>query len=136
MQTTQNTTDQMSQFTNTLLQACNDSNTMVRDSMDAMLQSVTVVTKGYSDMMDIMNSLVQKTVQHSTKLSQTMATAKSMTEIMDAQSDLVKTGLDNIITEATNLSQVSARIAQQASEPVTNNLNNTINKMSKSTQAA
>jgi phasin family protein len=127
----QGTNDQMNKITDNLIQACSDINMAMRDSMNAVLQSASIVTKGCSDMCDSMSSIVQKSIDQSAKVSTAMMSAKSIHDVMDTQSNILKSNFDSLMSDMNNLSQISSRIAQDAATPVTNTINDTINKMSK-----
>lgn len=133
MQNTAN--DQMDKMTNSLIQACSDANNMMRDSMNMVMQSATIMTKGCTDMCDAINSMMQKSLENSAKTSQAMMSAKSIHDVVDMHSSMMKSSFDNLMTDMTNLSQLSAKVVQDATTPVTNHVNDTINKMSK-TKAA
>jgi phasin family protein len=127
--------EQMDKMTNTLIQACTDFNNILRDSTNAVLQSATILTQGCSDMCNSMSSIVQKTIEQSAKASQAILSAKTVHDVMDTQSSILKSNFETLMNDMSNLSQISARVAQDASQPVTNSVNETINKMSK-TKAA
>ncbi len=126
-----NNTEQLEKMTNTLLQSCTDMNTLMRDTVNATLQSVSIMTKGCSDLCDSVSSLIQKSMEQSLKVSQTLMSASSVNDLVDTQNSLLKSSFDNIMSEVNNISQLSTRIAQQAAEPVTKQLNATMTKMTK-----
>lgn len=123
--------DQMDKFTNNMMQACTDMNALVRDTVNASLQSVSIVTKGCSDLCNSVSSLVQNTMEQSIKINKTLMNVTSVNDLMDTQNNVLKSSFDNIMSEVTNISQLSTRIAQQAAEPVTKQMNENMNKISK-----
>ena len=131
----QATNEQINKMNANLMQACTDMNKLMRDTVNAALESVSIMTKGCNELCDQVSNLMQKNMEQTAKISQTMMSATSVNDLVDTQNTVLKNGLDNMMTDMTNLSQLSSRIAQQASEPVTKHVNETINKLSKS-QAA
>ncbi len=129
MQTVNN--EQMEKITDTMLQNCTEMNGMMRDTVNATLQSVSIMTQGCSDLCNSLSSLMQKSLEQSLKISKTMMSASSPTELMDAQNGVIKNSFDSLVSEMNNISQLSSRIAQQAAEPVTKQLNETMSKISK-----
>jgi len=123
--------DQMEKMTSTMLQSCTEMNSMMRDTMNASLQSMSIMTKGCSDMCDSISSLMQKTMEQSMKISQTMMSASSVNDLMDTHNNVIKASFDSMMGEMNSLSQLSTRIAQQAAEPVTKQLNETMSKITK-----
>lgn len=132
----QNTTnEQFEKFSNNLLQVATDTNTLWTDSVKASLQSISIVTKGCTDLCDSYSSMVQKYLDQSSKIVRTLSSATSMNDLVDTQNTVLKNSLDSLVTDMSNITQLSTRIAQQAVEPVTNQINNSISKLSKTIAA-
>ncbi len=132
----QNTTnEQFEKFSNNLLQVATDTNTLWTDSVKASLQSISIVTKGCTDLCDSYSSMVQKYLDQSSKIVRTLSSATSVNDLVDTQNTVLKNSLDSLVTDMSNITQLSTRIAQQAVEPVTNQINNSISKLSKTIAA-
>jgi len=131
----QATNDQMEKVSNSLVQAATDMNSMMRDMVNAALQSVSIMTKGYSDIWDSIYTLTQKQIEQSAKVSQTLSSTTNVNDLVNTQNTMLKSSFDSIMSDMNNLSQLSTRIAQQAAEPVTKQVNATISKISKSKAA-
>ncbi|HAX91244.1 MAG TPA: hypothetical protein DCY07_03425 [Rhodospirillaceae bacterium] len=131
----QATNEQMEKMTNNLVQTATEMNTMMRDTVNATLQSVSIMTKGCGDLCDSLSTLMQKSLEQSVKISQSMMTATSMDDLVSTQNTVLKGNFDTIMSDLNNLSQMSSRIAQQAAEPVTKHVNASITKISKSRAA-
>jgi len=127
----QNITDLIDRTTDSLLRTCSDVSVMVRDSLNASLQSITVLTKGYEEMCDSVNTMVQKTLENSAQATRVMMNAKTPNDLMDMPGILMKNNFDGIMAETNRLLQMSSRIAQEAAEPVTQNMNATITRLSR-----
>ncbi len=127
----QATNEQMEKMTSTLIQAASDMNTMMRDTMSATLQSVSIMTKGCGELCDSLSNLVQKNIDQSTKVTQSLSTMTSVNDLMSTQNTVLKDNFDSMMSDINNLSQISSRVAQQAAEPVTKHVNDSINKISK-----
>ncbi len=123
---------QMENMAGNMIRMCVDMNSMARGTMEAALQSLTIMTKGCEEMCDTLSSMMQNSLEQSAKAGQAMAGAKSMREIMDMQSNLMKSGFENMMSEVSKITQISARTAQQASEPVANQVSSTMAKAMRS----
>jgi len=132
----QETNEQMQKMSNNMMQACSDMNNIMRDTVNATLESITIMTKGCNELCNQVSSLMQKNLEQTAKVSQTMMSASSVNDFVDTQNTVMKTSLDNMMSEMTNLSQLSSRIAQQAAEPVTKHVNETMTKLSNKAQQA
>jgi len=106
-------------------------NSMMHDTMNAALQSMSIMTKGCGDLCDSMSSLMQKSMEQSMKVSQTMMSGTSVGDLMNPQNNMMKSSFDNLMGEMTNISQLSTRIAQEAAEPMKKQMTETMSKMSK-----
>lgn len=126
----QNTNEQMEKMTTGYVQAATDMNSMMRDTVNATLESVSIMTKGCSDLCNNLSNLLQKQLEQNIKLSQSMMTTTNVNDLVNTQNSLMKNSFDSIMSDMNNLSQLSTRIAQQAAEPVTKHVNASISKLS------
>ncbi len=124
----QATTEHMDKVANSLMQACNDMNKIARDTLSAALQSATVVTKGCEELCESMNTMTQNALSSGMKAGQAMMGAKTVRDLMDTHTNLMKNGFDSMMSEMSKITQISTRIAQQAAEPVANQVNAAISK--------
>ncbi len=131
----QMSTEHVDKITDSLQKAYSDINIMMRDSMNAALQSTTIFTKGCEDLCDSMNALIQKSLDNGAAASRALVNVKNMHDLVDVQSSLVRGSFDSIMNEANRMMQMSSRIAQECVEPVTQNMNATIIKFSKNRAA-
>lgn len=119
--------EQMDKMMNGMMQAMTDANKIVQDSMNAALQSATVMTKGYQEMCDNMNTMARNWVSQGTKVGQTMMGAKDVNDIMTTQSSMMQSTIESMMDDMNRMSQLSSRIAQEAAEPVANHMNAAMN---------
>lgn len=129
-------TEQLEKMNATLARTYTDINTSVREALDAALQSATVWNKSCGEFCENMASLLQSSLEQNSKVSQTMMSAKSLHEVMEMQASLMRGNFDNVVSSVGKISQISARTAQQVSEPMTNHINATIRKVMQSSKAA
>ena len=123
--------EQVEKMTSNLVQAASDMNTMLRDTVNATLQSVSIMTKGCSELCDSLSTLVQKQIEQSVKITQSLSSTTNVNDLVNTQNNMLKSSFDSIMSDMNNISQLSSRIAQQAAEPVTKQVNATISKISK-----
>lgn len=127
----QTSNEQLEKISNTLSQAATDINTMVRDTTNASLQSISVLVKGYSDLCNSLSSIAQKQIDQSSNLVRTMMSTTNVNDLVNTQNTLLKSNLDDMMSDMSNITALSTRIAQQAAEPVTKVVNESISKFSK-----
>lgn len=126
----QSNNEQLEKLSNNFLQSATDFNALMLDTMQASLQSLSIMTQGCSDLCNSCSNLSQKYLELNVKNSQTMLASSSMNDIVDTQSTAIKSNFDSIVTDMSNITQLSTSIAQKAAEPVTNQLNKSINTIS------
>ena len=73
----QETNEQMQKMSNNMMQACSDMNNIMRDTVNATLESITIMTKGCNELCNQVSSLMQKNLEQTAKMSQTMMSASS-----------------------------------------------------------
>ena len=123
------------QVINSLLKACTDINDFARESVNVSVKAASVWTKGLTEMVESVGNLTQNALNHSQKVTQTFSGAKNLQDVVTANSNLLKEGFENFTSELSKITQVSARTAQQAAEPITNHLNTAISKITKNKAA-
>lgn len=122
--------DQMDKMAESLIKACSDYNAMTHNAIQAGLQSATVLAKGCEEACDSMSALMQKSLENWAQANRIMANAKSIHDIMDMQANMMKGSFDGMLAEINKMTQLSSRVAQQASEPVAQHMNAAITKLS------
>ena len=122
-------TEQLDKITGSLMKACADMNIMMRDTMDAALQSMTILTKGCEEIGDSVSTLMQKSLENASQAGHAVMGIKNVNDLMDVHASLTKNGFDSVMAETNKLTQLSSRIVQQAAEPVTQNMNAAITKL-------
>lgn len=132
----QATNEQMEKLTNNYVQTATEVNTMLRDTVNATLESVSIMTKGCSDLCNSLSSLIQKQLEQSVKVSQSLMSTTDVNDLVNSQNSMIKSNFESMMSDINNISQLSSRIAQQAAEPVTKNLNSSLTKISSKAKAA
>lgn len=127
----QATNEQIEKMTTGYMQAAGEMNTMMRDTVNAALESISIMTKGCSELCNSLSSLMQKQMEQNIKTSQTIMTTTNVNDLVSTQNTMMKTQIETMMSDMNNISQISSRIAQQAAEPVTKIMNASMSKMSK-----
>lgn len=131
----QGTNDQIEKMTTNYMSAMTEMNSMMRDTVNATLESISIMTKGCSDLCNSLSNLMQKQMEQSMKVSQSMMSTTNVNDLVNTQNSMMKSTFDSMMTDINNISQLSTRIAQQAAEPVTKQVNASLTKLSKAKAA-
>jgi len=136
----QNTNEQLEKLSNNFLQSATEMNDLMLESMQAVLQSVSIMTQGYSELCNNCSSLSQKYLEQSVNNSKSMMNVSSVNDLMNPQNSVLKENFESLVSDMSNITQLSTSIAQKAVEPVANQLNKSIStisqKASQNTKAA
>ncbi len=89
-----------------------------KDNIEALTQCSTIVAKGFEEMSKNMMGWMQNAMEQSMATSKQMLAVKTLRELVDLQTDFMRGWMDNSMTETTKLSEISARVANQAMAPI------------------
>lgn len=129
------TPEAMDHITDSMLKAYNEMGAMANDGMNAAMETANVLTTGCNEMFQSMATLIQNSLTQTTEAGRAMLNARTMRDLVDTQNSLIKEGFEAAIGEASKITQLSVRIAQQISEPMNNHMQATMCKITK-TKAA
>ena len=117
------TKDQAEKTSAAVLRGYDDYAAFNKESVDAFVKAGTVWSKGFEDMGKLFFAFAQNSSQQSVEASKSFMGAKSVTDIVDAQSAFAKTSFDNMVAESTKISELTMSIANEASAPVQAQMN-------------
>jgi len=101
-----------------------------KETVDVLVKSGTIWSKGVEEISRHVLALAQSSVETGIATSKAAMGAKTLKELLEVQSDWVRSTFDNAITEATKLSEISVKVANQAAEPVQTHITNAFNRIS------
>src|SRR5581483_8595965 len=113
-----NSSEQVEKVTQGFMEACDQMNANCCKSVDVLVEATSVASKGCEEFSKKLGSLVQDSVARTVDTSKTMLTAKNLQQVAEIQAELMKGLFDSWMDGASRLSQISARVTQEALEPV------------------
>lgn len=126
----------MDQFTYNMTKAYEDMSQIYQDSVNATMQSAQIFASGWQEIMSNMNRTMSSMIENSVSNSKAIMSAKSLTDAVNIQTNLIKDSSSNVMSSVTQFSEISARIAQDAMSPVAEQMNAAIAKVAKASRAA
>jgi len=126
--------EQMEKVTQGLIQACDEMNATCRQSMDAVMESTSVLTRGCEELSRKFGNLMQESMERTLSAGKTMMSAKSIKEIADLHAEFMKDYFEQWMTGTGKLSEISARVSQKAIEPVARHAGTAISKAAEKAQ--
>jgi phasin family protein len=125
------TQDQFAKAAETQFKAADEVAAFGKSNVDAFMQAGTIFFHGFEEIARTMVGLTQAQVEANMSTAKALISAKTLTELTDLQSAYTKTAFDHAVTEATHLSELAIKIANEAIEPISARVTATIEQMSK-----
>ncbi len=124
----------MQKVTQGMMKACEDINAACCESMTAAMQSNAAITKGCEELSRNFGSLMQEQIARAMSAGKTFMGAKSVQEFTAMQSEFMKDCFEQWMAGTGKMSEISARVAQQAIEPVAKQATMTMSKVAQHIQ--
>jgi phasin family protein len=113
------TKDQLAKATETHFKAADDAAAFGKSNVEAMLQAGSIFFHGMEELTRSLMGITQSQVETSLSTAKALISAKTLTEFTTLQNAYAKSAFDNVVTEATQLSEIAIRVANEAIEPLT-----------------
>lgn len=102
-----------------------------KENVDAFLKSGSIMARGVQDVSKTLFGLAQGAIDDGLAAGKAMAGAKSIRELVDVQSGLMKTGFDKLISEGAKMSELGARVTEEAMAPLNGRVTAAMQKLRK-----
>ncbi len=130
------TKEQMDKVSKQVFSAYDELAGFQKENVDAVLASSTVLAKGMENLSKAVMAFSQAQIEQSMAAAKAMAGVKTLRELVDLQTEFARTSFDAMIAEATKVSEMSVKVANEAIEPISARVNATVEKMGKFKAAA
>ena len=125
------TTNQPYQFDKLAEEAANQS----RESMEAFVKSGTIFAKGFEELMKTAASMSQTAAEKQAEYAKQLMGSKTLNEYAEAQNKIAQANFDQFMAGATKLSEMSAKVLSEASEPINTQVTKAVQKANKAMAA-
>ncbi len=102
-----------------------------KESVDAVMKSNAIFVQGLQDLNTVLFGLAKTSLEESVAATQKLFECKTVADVMGAQADLAKTGYAKAVEDSRKISELSAKVAEAASQPITKQVNEVVEKFSK-----
>ena len=102
-----------------------------KDNIEAFVASNSIVARGVQDLSRSVVTLVQAAFDESVAAGKTLASAKTLKEVIDLSSTLAKSNVDKLVAEGTKFGQASAKLAEEAFAPINSRFEAVVEKLTK-----
>lgn len=91
---------------------------MGKENVEAVVQSTTIVAKGCEELSKNLWGWMQNVTEQSMVTGKQALAVKTMRELVELQTSYLRNLVDQSMTETTKMSEIGARVANQAMEPI------------------
>ncbi len=102
-----------------------------KDNVDAMVKANALFVKGVQDLNKEIFAIAQAAIEENAAVAKKMLGCKSVQDAVAIQSDVVKTSYEKAMTDGRKISDLTVKLAEVASEPITKRVNVTVEKFTK-----
>ncbi len=102
-----------------------------RENVEAIVASSTVVARGVQDISKSFVLLAQESIDDQVAASKALIGAKTLREVVDLSSQYAKSNFDKLVAEGNKLSQISAKLAEEAMAPLSVRVSATMDRITK-----
>jgi phasin family protein len=116
--------------------AYEDATVFHKQNVDAVVQSTTILAKGMETLSKAMMAYSQAQYDQGVTVAKAVMGVKSLRELVELQTEYARTSFDAMVAEATKVSEISVKVANEAIEPISARINATVEKLAKPSLAA
>lgn len=123
--------DQVEKSTSQFLKGFESLNSLTKQNVDAFMKSSSILAKGFEEISKSTVAYTQGALESSAAASKQALTVKTIRELVDLQSSFAKKSFDSAIAEGTKVSELSVKVANEAFQPISAQINATLGKLTK-----
>ncbi len=112
------TKEQVEKTSAMMFKGYDEFSTLNKDNMDAVMKSGTIFAKGFESLSKEMMSFAQESMEANMAAAKKVFGAKNLQEMLDLQSDIARSNFDKVMAESAKLAELSAKVANEAAEPL------------------
>ena len=102
-----------------------------KDNVDAVMKSNAIFVQGVQDLNSALFGLAQASLENSVTATKKMLGCKTPKDVLDAQAELARTNFAAALEDSRKISELTVKIADAASQPITKQVNKTVEKFTK-----
>ncbi|WP_417820681.1 phasin family protein [Terasakiella sp.] len=115
--------------------AVEDAMAFSKGNVDAFVKSSSIAAKGVQDVASLFAEMARTSIEENMVASKKVFECKTPQEIAELQAELLKSGYDKMMANATRISEASTKIAEEASKPLQQRVEASVEKLNVTTAA-
>jgi len=108
-----------------------DVNAFNKDNVDALVKSGAVLAKAAQDFNSLWFDFAQASLEDSISATKALLGCKTLQQVAEVQGDLVKNSYDKLVAESRKISDMTAKVVENAAKPITGRVNVAVEKFTK-----
>lgn len=120
----------MTQSTTQFDKLAKDATTAGRESFEAFTKSYSILTKGCENIIRTSVELSQNAAEKQAAYAKQALSCKTINEFAEIQNKIAQSNFDDFMSGMTKLSEISTKILTESAEPLNEQINKTVQKMS------
>lgn len=125
----------MSQSKSQMDKIAQDASNFGREGFEAFMQSSTIFAKGFEELARTAIALGQSSAEKQAQFLNKAMSSKTLNEWAETQNKIAQASLDDIMSAATKLSEMSVKLLTESAEPISEQMGKTIRKASEAVAA-
>lgn len=101
-----------------------------RNNLDAAVQAANCLAEGVKDVNQAIFNHIQQTLQMAMTTGKAMMGVKTLRDLMELQSEYVKSTFDTLMADTTKISEIAVRCSSEAVEPINARVTEVVEKVS------
>jgi phasin family protein len=112
-------TGKVEKLTETMIKSTQDASARMKDDYEAFVKASTIMAQGLEQVTKDLYQFTETGVERQISTTKALMAANSVRELMDIQSNFLKTGFNSLQTESTKLNEQLFALVKSAVEPLT-----------------
>ena len=108
-----------------------DSANAGREGVEAFIKSSTIFAKGMEELVQTATKLAQTNAEKQAQFTKELMASKTLNEMAETQNKIAQAHFNAFVANSTKLSELSAKLLTEASEPINKQMTKTINAAQK-----
>lgn len=125
----------MSQSKSQMDKMAQDASNFGREGFEAFMQSSTIFAKGFEEIARTAIALSQSAAEKQAQFLNKAMSSKTLNEWAETQNKIAQASLDDIMSAATKLSEMSVKLLSESAEPISEQMGKSIRKASEAMAA-
>ena len=102
-----------------------------KDNVDAVVKTNAILVKGLQDIHNVLFGIAQTQLEGQVAATKKLLGCKTFKDVMEAQADLARTSYAKALDDSRKITDLSVKLAEEATQPITKRVNVTVEKFSK-----